>query len=179
MQRTLPGNPLPRPRGSGFTRNTTWLLYSAFFLLLGACTPSYYYDEEKTLPNGQWTYANALAFRFSIPDTSATFNLYLDFEYADTFPTQNLYLKLYTTFPDGKRLEKLKSFDFFDAQGAPIGQCRGHKCRLQVMLQENAYFNQVGEYNLVFEQFMRRDSLPGIYTAGLILEENKKPGARQ
>ena len=148
-------------------------------MLLSACNSSYYFDEEKTIPNGQWSYADTLEFRFSIPDTSATFNLYLDFEYADTFSSQNLYLKLHTVFPDGRRLSKQKSFDYFDAQGAPLGQCSGHKCRLHAVLQENAYFNQVGEYVIVLEQFTRRETLPGIYSVGLALEKNKAPGARQ
>lgn len=140
------------------------------FGFLSACQSKYYFEEKKDIPQGQWTYQDTLDFRFSITDTAKTYNLYLDFGYVDTFPTQNLYLKLHTRFPDAKRLSKQISFDLFDAQGAPYGECSRHKCRYLAMLQENAFFNQTGEYVIIVEQYTRRDSLPGILSVGLAIE---------
>ena len=140
------------------------------FTFLSACQSRFYYEEQKDIPQGRWNYADTLDFRFSIADTSKTYNLYLDFGYLDTFPTQNLYLKLHTRFPDAKRLSKQISFNLFDAQGVPYGECSGHKCRYLAVLQENAFFNQPGEYVITAEQYTRRDSLPGILSVGLAIE---------
>ena len=135
-----------------------------------ACGSKYYFEAKQDIPNGLWTYADTLDFRFSMPDTSGKYNLYLDLDYADTFPNQNLYLRLHTRFPDGKRLSKQLSFDFFDAQGAPTGQCSGHTCRLHALLQEKAFFNEPGEYVITVEQFSRRDSLAGVAAVGVAVE---------
>lgn len=141
-----------------------------FAVLLTACGPDYYFEENKPIEGSRWAYSDTLDFRFTVTDTLETYNIYLDFEYADTFPNQNIYLKLYTRFPDGKRLGKQKSFDLFDAQGKSLGECSGTTCRLHTVLQERAFFNKPGEYVITLEQYTRSNPLPGIKAVGLALE---------
>jgi len=141
---------------------------------LASCEQKILFEEVKTIPGGVWTYRDTLNFTFSVADTSELYNMYVDFDHADTFPTQNVYLKLRTLFPDGKRLGKTRSFDFFDNLGASKGKCSGGGCRVRSLLQDNAYFNRPGEYVITLEQFMRRDSLPGIRSVGLVVEKTGK-----
>lgn len=147
-----------------------YILSIALLFFQGACNSDYYYQKEIDLANGQWAYNDTLRFRFSIDDTLEIYNIYLDISYADTFSTQNVYMKLHTLFPDGKRLSKLKSFDLFDLQGKPLGACSGRRCRLHALLQENAFFNSPGEYEITLEQYTRANPLPGVYAIGLALE---------
>lgn len=142
--------------------------------LLSACGPNYYYQSSKDIPDGIWRYKDTLDFSFPIDDTAALYRIYVDFGHSDTFPNQNLYMKISTLFPDGKRVSKPYSFDFFNAQGASNGACSGHRCSLQAVLQENAVFRQQGKYVLTFEQFMRKDAVPGIRSVGLTLEKTKQ-----
>lgn len=136
-----------------------------------ACGPDYLYKEEKKIAAGQWAYRDTMDFRFSIADTTQLYNLFADFEYADTFPTQNIYLKLHTRFPDGKRIARIRSFDLFDTQGTAAGKCSGHTCKARILLQDKAYFNLPGEYTITLEQFTRRDPLPGMRSAGVAVEK--------
>lgn len=144
-----------------------WFLGAALIVLFGACGPHYLYQENKQIPDGQWRYADTVTFQFAITDTSELYTLYLDFEHADTFAAQNLYVNLHTVFPDGQRMSKQKSFDLFDEQGQPAGKCSGHTCRLRVVLQEQTYFNQPGTYTIALEQYTRINPLPGIRSVGL------------
>jgi len=137
---------------------------------LAGCGPGYYFEETKTIADGRWAYSDTLDFRFTVTDTLETYNIYLDFECADTFPNQNIYLKLYTRFPDGKRLGKQKSFDLFDTQGKPLGTSTGTTCHVHTVLQERAFFNKPGEYVITLEQYTRSNPLPGVKSVGLILE---------
>ena len=98
----------------------------------------------------------------------------MDFTHADSFPSQNLYVKFYTRFPDGKRLSVPLSFDFFDAQGNPTGKCSGGDCRTKIAIQQNAFFNKTGEYVLTLEQFGRRDPMPGVEAVGVTVEKTGK-----
>lgn len=143
-------------------------------LSLAACGPNYLFEEEKSVPNQQWVYADTLDFTFSVTDTSALYNLYVNFVYADTFPNQNVYVKFHTRFPDGKRLSKPLSFDLFDSMGNPTGKCSGGFCKAQIGIQQNAFFNQLGEYTITLEQFGRRDHLPGLKALGFVVERTEK-----
>lgn len=142
-------------------------------LLLAACNPNAVFQEEKTIPGNQWTYRDSLDFKFQIADTASVYSLALDFEYGLDFPMQNVYVKLFTRFPDGRRPGKAISIDFFDAQGKANGKTSGEKKtgELRAVLQENAFFNQPGEYVLTVHQFSRRDSLPGISKVGFLIEK--------
>ncbi|MBL7826508.1 MAG: gliding motility lipoprotein GldH [Saprospiraceae bacterium] len=142
--------------------------------LFFACTDPYLYNEKQTIPNGNWSYADTLNFKVQVNDTAALYNLFIAFEYADTFPNQNVYLKLSTRFPDGKRAQRTKSFDLFDFGGNPIGKCSGKWCTQQTLLQNNLYFNQLGEHMITLEQFTRKNPLPGIKSISLQLEKTDK-----
>ncbi len=147
--------------------------YSFFILVLSlaACGPNYLFEEKKAIPNERWAYRDTLDFKFNVPDTTALYNLYVNFVYADSFPNQNIYVKFYTRFPEGKRLSKPLSFDFYDPIGNPAGKCSGGTCSAQIAIQQNAFFEEAGEYTITLEQFGRRDPLPGIKTVGLSVEK--------
>ncbi len=151
------------------------ILFLTFIGLgLWSCGPSYLFQEEKNITNNQWAYRDTIDFKFKVPDTTALYNLYVDFEYADTFPHQNIYVKFYTRFPNGKRLAKPLSFDFFDPEGKSVGKCSGSTCRTQIAIQQNAFFEKAGEYTITLEQFGRIDPLPGIKSVGLSVEKAGK-----
>lgn len=138
---------------------------------LSACGPNYFYQEEKAIAQGRWAYADTLNFAFDIRDTAALYNLYVQFEYADSFPNQNIYIKFHTRFPSGKRLSKPLSFDFFDPVGKPAGDCSGQTCNAQIAIQQKAFFETPGEYIITLEQFGRQDPMPGITKVGLAIEK--------
>jgi len=149
------------------------LLYSFFCVLFfAACGKNYHYDAEKTIANGVWMYADSLKYAYNISDTTARYNMYLDITHADSFASQNIYLRMQTIFPDGKRTSSVLSFDFFNSQGENNGSCSGSRCTLNSVLQENALFRQPGEYQLLIEQFMRQDSISGVYSIGLMVEKS-------
>jgi gliding motility-associated lipoprotein GldH len=156
-------------------------LLSCFFALLfiASCDRKTLYQETQEIPDGGWNYRDSLNFTFPVTDTTELYDMYLIFSHADSFPHQNIYLKLYTRFPDGKRLSRVRSFDLFDAKGASNGDCSGGKCRVRSLLQDNAYFNRPGAYTITLEQFTRHDILPGVESLGLSIEKTgKKRGSR-
>jgi gliding motility-associated lipoprotein GldH len=154
--------------------HTAFLISLLTTISFVACQDTFIYKERKAIPNNSWAYSDTLEYRISVADTSALYNLYAEFEHADTFPAQNLYLKLYTTFPGGKRVERMRSFDFFDNLGNPVGKRSGGKCTLRTMLQNNVYFNEKGDYKITLEQFTRTSPLPGISGVTLLLEDTGK-----
>lgn len=138
---------------------------------LYACGPDMIYEERLEIPDGGgWKYQDTLQYAFEISDTSLLYNIYLDVEHIDSFMGQNLYLRLHTLFPDGRRASVVRSFDLFDAQGKPAGNVSGHWIKPRLTLQENAFFNLTGRYVITVEQYSRFDPLPGIRSAGIAIE---------
>lgn len=155
---------------SRVAQTTCWYILAGFFILQSACNKNSFFEKNIEIEKAQWAYSDTLNYQFSITDTLETYNLYIDFTYADTFLSQNVYIKLHTQFPDGDRLSKQKSFDLFDVQGQPLGKCSGHTCRLRTLLQEKAFFNRVGDYTITLEQYNRETPLPGISAVGIMIE---------
>jgi gliding motility-associated lipoprotein GldH len=150
------------------------IAYISLCLFLGACNESVLFQEEKEIANSIWTYQDTVNIEFNIADTSKLYNMYLTMEHQDTFATQNIYLKLYTLFPNGKRMSRIRSFDLFDIKGEPTGKCSGHQCEAKLLLQENAYFNQTGKHVLTLAQNTRQDALGNIRKVGLLIEKTDK-----
>lgn len=140
---------------------------SAAFLLLcllgfTACQDSFIYDEATAPEGALWTYEQALSFDFSIQDTSLRYEFLLDVQHSQDYPFQNLYTRITTIFPDKTSQQDVISLELANKLGLWEGNCRGDDCTLTIALQERARFDTPGDYQLRFEQYTRRDSLPGI-----------------
>jgi gliding motility-associated lipoprotein GldH len=140
-------------------------------LFCASCGPDYVLDERHTFPEGQWAYADSLSFSASIRDTLSLYNLYLDIDHGvEEFPFQNLYVRIHTIFPGGQRLTETVSLELANRAGAWHGDCNAKACQLRITLQENAFFEQAGDYSFVVEQYTRRNPLPGVRAIGFAIE---------
>jgi gliding motility-associated lipoprotein GldH len=156
--------------------STTALFRLAVIVLLsaalGSCKQSVVYEETFEIdPQQGWPYADSLTYAFSIADTQQLYNLYLTLDHLVDYPYQNLYINIRTVFPDGKDLAQVLSLELSDKQGFWQGDCNSEDCELRIPIQEEAYFNQPGDYRIVVEQYMRTDSLRGLQSIGLQLEK--------
>lgn len=149
------------------------MLLFAMILAGSACGPYYFYDEQFTIDDAKWVYADTIEFNFDIADTIATYDLMLDVDHSTSYAYQNIYVKIFTTFPDGTRLQQEVPIDFADSKGAWYGKCGSTMCNLRVMLQEGAHFDQIGRHQLRILQFMRIDPLPGIRAIALKLDKKQ------
>ncbi|MFN5364711.1 MAG: hypothetical protein ACK5CH_04785, partial [Bacteroidota bacterium] len=68
--------------------HTAFLISLLTTISFVACQDTFVYKERKEIPNNSWAYSDSLEYRISVTDTSALYNLYAEFEYADTFPVQ-------------------------------------------------------------------------------------------
>lgn len=139
-------------------------------LWLSSCGPDFAYEQEYSIDNAAWSYADSLTFRFSVPDTSTIYNLYLDLEHSPDFPNENLYVRIHTQFPSGDRLTEEVSLEISEG-GRWQGDCSGKTCTVRIPIQTGAYFDQTGEHVFVIEQFMRRNPVEGIQSIALRIEE--------
>lgn len=145
-------------------------VFAFFGLWLSSCGTDYAYEQEYALDNANWSYADSLIFAFEVPDTSTIYNLYLDVEHSTGYPNQNLYVRIHTTFPSAARLTEEVSLELAEG-GRWQGDCGKQTCTVRIPIQTGAYFDQTGEHRFVLEQFMRRNSVEGIQSIALRIEE--------
>ena len=143
----------------------------ATLFLLCSCGPDYSFEEYRDFAEADgWTYADSVAFEFAISDTNQIYDLHFFVDHATDFGHQNLYVRFHTLFPDGQRLSETVSLELADKFGTWQGDCSGATCRVDIPIQQDAYFNQPGTYTLKVEQYSREASLPKIGGVGFALE---------
>ncbi len=143
-------------------------------LALCSCGPNYVLNEALELPNQSWTYADSLVSNFDVTDEKASYNLYLQVKHNEEFPTQNLYVRLKTTAPQGPPSSETISLQLADKAGNWLGKCSGEKCQILVPVKNGLVFGIKGQHRLVVEQFMRSENVKGLEKISLLLEVVKK-----
>ncbi|MEL6926922.1 MAG: gliding motility lipoprotein GldH, partial [Bacteroidota bacterium] len=147
------------------------ILYLLSFLGLCACGTDYYFEKYYDIDNAVWTYDNTLDYEIDIQDTSSIYDLYLNLQHSPEYPYQNLYIRIQTHFPKGEKLEETLSVNLANKAGLWHGDCNTQRCKLQIPIQEGAFFNQAGSYRFTIEQYMRVPALEGIRQIGMALKD--------
>ena len=135
---------------------------SLLFISLLSCSESYIYEQSYEPEEEVWRYEQAIEFDFEIVDTSAYYTFFLDIDHSVDYPFQNLYTRIKTSYPNGAEKEDVLSLELSDQLGLWQGNCRKEYCKVRIPLQTEAIIKEAGNYSLRFEQFTRRDTLPGL-----------------
>ncbi len=146
-------------------------LLTTSLISFSSCGPNLIFDVKKDISESGWAYADPFSFSFTIEDTAKIYNLWLEVGHTQSYANQNLYTRIQTVFPDGNELSEVVSLELADKSGQWLGRCSGQDCALKVPLQMGTYFNQVGQYTLEMEQYMRRDSLKEVRNLRFMVED--------
>lgn len=139
--------------------------------LLSACGPKVVFKEKQVFESGSWAFQDSVQFTVDISDTLKTYDLLVEFDHGADYAYQNCYFYVSTTLPSGQWLGKRINIDMADKAGKWYGDCNRQKCKLVINLQSNAFFNQLGDHQFVFKQFMRDDPLADIRAVGFQMVE--------
>jgi gliding motility-associated lipoprotein GldH len=148
--------------------------FACSFLLLGlmtSCGESYIYDQVVEIPEETWTYAYPLDFEFEVNDTTNLYNLFIEVKHQKEYPNQNAYAKLLVTMPDGSTQNREVSFELATPEGEWVGKCSGDYCSSKLLYKKATRFTQMGKFKMHFEQYSRQDSLTGLSSLRVMLQE--------
>lgn len=139
-------------------------------LFLFSCSQPTLVNKQYQIPEEGWTYSDTLGWTFDVTDTLQIYNILLTVEHDRDFAYQNCYVKFYTLFPGGESIDQIVSLDMQSPSGKWYGTCGNETCFFSIPIQENAFFNQIGQHQIRMEQYMRQDSLSGIHSVTLAVE---------
>ena len=148
------------------------LLFAFILINLLSCDSNRLHEEHKDIQS-YWLADSLAGFNFKIADESLDYNVFFSVRNGVEFPHSNLYFKYFLKDSLGKTLEsELVNFQLFNAKsGYPLGDGIGDIFEHQYEVLTKYQFDYSGQYELSFQQYMRYDSLPEIYSVGYMVEK--------
>lgn len=152
------------------TRILKALLF-CLFLVVYSCDTKSVFEDDQDLGEKSWHMDHMPEFTFEIKDTSPknlTFKMRNDLDY----PNQNIYITYYLLNEQGKQINtELVNIPLFDEiTGKPLGKGNSIYQSTATILR-NYTFPKAGEYTLKLAQYMRSESLAGVHSVGVRVEE--------
>lgn len=141
-----------------------------FFLMavfVFSCSKERIILEKEALikENTGWIFSDSLSVDFSISDTSRFYAMRFQLDFDPQFNYENVYTRIHTQFPDGKRISQILSLQLTNEIGAWAGDCNKNECHVEIPLQERIIFPYTGNYKISIAQYTRTDTLEGIKKA--------------
>lgn len=147
--------------------------YSILFLgllIFASCTTIDVYEKNVVIPKHKWESRFKPNFRFTIKDTSTTYQLFLVLRHNEKYNYNNIWINLYSQ-PPGDTLHKA-AFELVLATNEKGWLASGmddiyeHRIRLT-----DPVWLKAGEYNFIVENIMREDPLLNVMNVGLRVEK--------
>ncbi len=132
------------------------------------------YEHQKSIPDFQWSYDYKPAFKVSIKDTQAKYNIYTIIRHNDKYPFNNLWLIFHTISPSGEQKRERIELELAKKSGKWYGAGLGGMWEVLIPIKEKVSFEEKGLYTFKLEQHMRQNPLPAIMNAGIRIERIKK-----
>ncbi|TBV28225.1 MULTISPECIES: gliding motility lipoprotein GldH [Meridianimaribacter] len=150
-------------------------------ILCYSCDSNLVFDEYQTVPN-QWNKDSLVSFNVTPPDSTNTYNLFLNLRNNNSYKYSNLFLIVEMNYPNGKVQKDTLEYDMTAPDGTFLG--KGFTDVKENKLWYKGYekpfvFNEVGEYTVKIQQAMREngkvdgvENLEGITEVGFRIEHS-------
>ena len=141
--------------------------------LLAGCDEARVFEEDIDLEERFWEADSMISFEFAIENVRQPYHLFFNVRNSVAYPYRNLYIHYYLQDSTGKEIRSaLINQELFDPKtGQPYGSGLGDIFDHQFLVLQRHRFSYPGLYRMSFQHFMRRDTLPHIFSVGLRVEK--------
>lgn len=144
----------------------------AFFICFIACkNENLVFEKNESIENASWHYDDKKSFSFDIDDLEQKYRLLIYLRHTKEYPNENIWLNSNTTFPSGESVKDAIELNLAAKNGTWLGKGSGRVLTRELILRDTFTFTEKGKYEIVLEQFMRRNPLDHILDVGLRLEK--------
>ena len=154
-------------------RSFLWIFLIA--LTISSCNKNRVYENTVDFNNAYWLADSVKSFEFNIAQASSEYNILFNIRNGVEYPHRNVYV-FYTIRDSTNNVldEELRDFQLFHPKsGYPFGNGSGNLREHHFDLLMGYKFPYEGQYKISFEQFMRYDSLPQVYSIGVQVEASE------
>ncbi|WP_423779063.1 gliding motility lipoprotein GldH [Bizionia echini] len=157
-------------------QNKFLYLIALIVLVLISCDSNRVYDTYKSVPN-QWHKDSVVQFKFQAPDSTNTYNLFVNLRNNNNYPFNNLYLIVEMDFPNGRVIKDTLQYKMAKPNGELLGTGFTDIKESKLWYKEGVVFSESGEYQIKIQQAMRENgkvngviNLKGITDVGFRIE---------
>ncbi len=143
-----------------------------------SCDSKRVFDRYISPENGTWKINTPIKFHFSVKDTLAKKNLFINIRNNNDYEFSNLFLITKMNFPDNQKLIDTLEYDMADKKGKFLGTGFSETKENKLFYKENILFPVAGEYSLEIYHAMRKNNkvngvkeLKGITDVGFRIEK--------
>ncbi|MEO6131660.1 MAG: gliding motility lipoprotein GldH, partial [Saprospiraceae bacterium] len=133
-----------------------------FILCMTSCRRDVIAHAKWKQLHREWITGDTKTMTIHAPDSTQAYLLDIRIDHSKNYTYQNLYIKLLTTFPSGKKISSVTSLELIDPDGSWSGKCARSTCSVTLPLQPGFTFPEIGKYELTIEPYMRLDTIEGI-----------------
>ena len=149
------------------------VLSCLIWVAFSACDQSRVYEQNTDFAERYWMVSEKPEFEFTIEKPADRYVVYGNIRNSVSYPYARIFFNYYLQDSTGAEIEKkLVTQYLFDAKtGKPLGNSGlGDIYDHSFELLKNYQFKHRGKYKIKFEQLMRIDTLQGILTVGVRIE---------
>jgi gliding motility-associated lipoprotein GldH len=147
---------------------------AVLLMVLTACTGDVVYREYKTFNDNAWRANEPATFEVTIHDTLSLCDISLMVRHADSYPYNNVFLFVTSSYPDGRVLRDTMEVVLANSKGEWLGSGMGDLFDFKVPVKRNVRFPRSGKYTFAFVQARRVDPLPLILDFGFEIRKVKR-----
>lgn len=159
---------------SGISRFSPYTLLAWITLSLSSCDSNRVFEDNQSVQDEKWEYADAKSFTYEATDTTTKYNLLINVRHSFAFEWRNVWVKVYTQFPDGHKTESRVNLQLSEPDGHWYARCIGDNCFIAIPIKQKIKFPQTGKYTFTIAQDMRVNPLPLIRNIGFRIEKAEK-----
>jgi len=133
---------------------------------LPSCDSNRIYEENIPVEGNTWLSDDIKTFEFVIADTMSALDLYVNVRTTTDYPYSNLYVFLYSDYPNGYTDKDTLEFILASQDGKWLGESSGTVVENQILISRGGRFPASGKYTFKIQHAMREDALPEIIDVG-------------
>ena len=144
--------------------------------MLVSCDANRVYDTYKSVPNS-WHKDSIVSFKVNPPDTTNTYNLFVNLRNSNTYKFNNIFLIVELVFPHGKTITDTLEYRMAEPSGKLLGEGYMDIKENKLWYKEGVVFNEDGEYTINIQHAMRKNgevdgvtALEGVTDVGFRIE---------
>jgi gliding motility-associated lipoprotein GldH len=144
-----------------------------FTVLVSGCSdPNAIIDQNTSVENHDWSYANSVKNTFKIDDPATPYNIYLNLRVTGEYKYSNIFVLLKRTGPKMNWVTRYE-VKLANKDGEWLGKGSGNLYSYQVPILTDFKFPAKGSYQFAIEQNMRDNPLREVSDVGLRVEKAK------
>lgn len=144
-----------------------------FVFVLGltviSCDSNRIYEENFAVDDEGWKAEDVKTFQFDIEDTLSALNLFINLRTSTDYKYSNIYVFLYSEYPDGYSDKDTLEFILAEPDGRWLGESSGTVVENKVLISQGR-FTHKGTYTFKLEHAMRDEVLAEVIDVGFRVE---------